>query len=58
MTTYSLPQGQPEDSPRSEAGLGQLRYVPLPRPEEVQGWLRLAYEAGIAAGVQAAEEKQ
>jgi hypothetical protein len=54
--TYPLPQGQTEDSPRSEAGLDQLRYEPLPRPEEVQSWLRVAYEAGLAAGLEATEE--
>jgi hypothetical protein len=34
----------------------ELRYIPLPRPEDVQGWLRVAYEAGLTAGLLASIE--
>ncbi len=53
--THPLPPPRLEDSPRGVAGL-ELRYEPLPGPEEVQGWLRVAYEAGLAAGLETTEE--
>jgi hypothetical protein len=28
----------------------EIRYVPLPHPEEVERWVRLAYLAGVEAG--------
>ena len=28
----------------------EVRYVPLPRPEEVEAWVRLAYERGRRDG--------
>ena len=36
----------------------ELRYVPVPRPEEVEGWLKVAFEAGMAAGIEAALEEE
>ena len=36
----------------------EVRYVPLPHPEEVERWLRLAYELGLSEGYEAARENK
>lgn len=36
----------------------ELRYEPYPRPEEVEGWLRVAYRCGLDDGLRAAEVRR